>query len=493
LGTLITPEAYVNGWTPTVFLDSASREPIYLQIAHALMHEIHRGRLKPGDVLPGHRALAAQLGVNRNTVMAAFRELNAEGWVTSAPGEGSLVARNFPARLPGQQAGPLVPMGFDLGLADPAAAPDARADMLKVASGIPDPRLLPGAALARAYRRALTLNRQSALSLEDPQGHPKLREALAHMLAGTRGIPAEPDRILITRGSQMAAFLVAEALCRPGDAVAVEALGDRRAWEVIAKTGARCLPLPVDEGGLCIAALESLLKEGPLRAVLVTPQRQYPTLAVLSAARRAQLLDLAARHRFALIELDQDSEFQFEGRANAPLAAEDRGGVVIHVGTLSKIFSPGLRLGFVHGPLPLIARMRDLRLAFDRQGDMVLERAMAELMEDGEVARHLNRMHRVYRVRRDTLCAALQRELGDSITVEAPPGGLALWVRTREGLDVDGWAARALVQGVAFQPGRQFAFDSGPVAGLRMGFANYPEPELEEVALRMKRALMELP
>ena len=480
----------MSGWTPTVFLDPASQEPVYLQIAHALMHEIHRGRLKSGDSLPGYRTLASQLGVNRNTVMAAYHELQAEGWVVSAAGQGSVVAETPPSRLPVDEVKP-VPLGFDLDTPDRPEAQDERPDLFKVASGVPDPRLLPGAALARAYRRALTLNRQSALMLEDPQGHPKLREALAGMLAGTRGIPAAPDRLLITRGSQMASFLVAEAICRPGDAVAVESFGDRRAWEVIAKTGARCLPVPVDEGGLRIAALESLLKETPLRAVLVTPQRQYPTLAVLAPERRARLLELAAHHRFALIELDQDSEFQFEGRATAPLAAEDEAGVVIHVGTLSKIFSPGLRLGFVHGPLPLIARMRNLRLAFDRQGDMVLERAMAELMADGEISRHLNRMHQVYRVRRDILCTALRRELGSAICVDPPPGGLALWVRVDGTLDVDAWAARSLVQGVAFQPGRQFAFDSSAVPGLRIGFSNYAEPELEEVARRMKVALLE--
>lgn len=475
----------MGNWTPTVFLDPASKEPVYLQIAHALMHEIHRSRLGPGDGLPGHRTLAAQLGVNRNTVAAAFRELQAEGWVVSSPGGVSVVAPRPPERLPKDSG----QAGFEVDGPRNLAAAEDRAGMLKVASGIPDPRLIPGAVLARAYRRALTLNRQSALALEDPQGHPKLREQLAHMLAGTRGIPASPERLLITRGSQMAVFLLAEALFRPGDAVAVEALGDRRGWEVIAKTGARCLPVPVDAQGLCLEPLEALLKEGPLRAVLVTPQRQYPTLAVLPAERRARLLELAARHRFAILELDQDSEFQFEGRPLAPLAAQDGAGVVVHVGTLSKVFSPGLRLGFVHAPLPLIRRMKELRLAFDRQGDMVLERAMAELMEDGEVARHLNRMHKVYRLRRDTLCTALLRELAGAVELEPPAGGLALWVRTREGLDVEAWAARALETGVAFQPGAQFSFDGRPLAGLRLGFANYPEPELEEVARRMKAAL----
>jgi GntR family transcriptional regulator/MocR family aminotransferase len=485
----------LSGWTLALFLDPQSGDPVYLQIAHALMQEIHRGRLRPGDLLPGYRTLAEQLGVSRNTVMSAYHELQAEGWVVSRAGEGSLVAPEPPALLPQGAAegaiGTPSPqgMGFDLGesLVQGASAPGQ--GLLRAGTGIPDPRLLPGAELARAYRRALTQHGQSALSLEDSQGHPKLREALARMLAGTRGIPATAQRTLVTRGSQMAAFLTAQALIRPGDVVAVEALGDRKAWEAFTHAGARCLPLPVDLEGLDVGALEDLLGTTALRAVLVTPRRQYPTLAVLAPERRARLLELAQIHRFAILEVDQDSEFQFEGRSLAPLAAQDPAGVVIHLGTLSKIFSPGLRLGFVHGPGPLIQRMKQLRLVFDRQGDMVLERAMAELMEDGEIQRHLNRMQQVYRRRRDAACEALHRWLGERVSFEVPPGGLALWIQANGNLDVDAWATQSLEQGVAFQPGRQFAFEAGPVQGLRLGFANHDEAELEEVARRMAAAL----
>ncbi|MBI5069191.1 MAG: PLP-dependent aminotransferase family protein [Deltaproteobacteria bacterium] len=458
------------------------------------MAEIHRGRFQPGDPLPGYRTLAGQLGVSRNTVMAAYRELQAEGWVASTPGAGSAVARRPPGHLPAPagragEPGPAPEMGFDLSGDTRPPAPQARRNLLEVRSGAPDPLLLPGAALARAYRRALTLNRGNALTVEDPQGHPRLREALAHMLAGTRGIPAAPERLLVTRGTRMSISLLADAMCAAGDTVAVEALGGRSAWEAIARAGARCHPIPVDGEGLDVDALARLLQAATVRAVLVTPQRQYPTLAPLSPGRRSRLLELARRHRFAVVEVDQDSEFQFEGRPLAPLAAADEGGVVVHVGTLSKIFAPGLRLGFVHGPAPLVGRLRELRAAFDRHGDPVLERAMAELMEDGELQRHLNRMHQVYRVRRDTLCAALGRELSGAAEAAPPSGGLALWLRIRDDLDVDAWAVRALERGVAFQPGRQFAFEGGQVQGLRIGFSNYPEPELEEVARRMRVAL----
>ena len=492
LGSPTPKESALSARTPKVFLDSQSRDPVYLQIAHSLMREIHRGRLKPGDPLPGYRTLGESLGISRNTVMAAYRELQAEGWVVSTPGEGSVVAPDPPTRLPGQGAeGPAASggMGFDLASMAPTEPPVGAPGLLKVASGLPDPRLLPGAELARAYRRALVLNRQQNLELEDPQGHPLLRQALAGMLSASRGIAAAPETILVTRGSQMALFLAGQALVSPGDPVAVEDLGLPGAWEAFARAGARCLPVPVDGDGLDLDALARLAEAERLRAVYVTPLRQYPTLVPMSLERRARLMELARSHRFAIIEHDQDSEFLFEGRPRAPLAAEDRAGVVVHVGTLSKIFSPNLRLGFVQGPAPLIARMRALRQALDRQGDMVLERAFAELLDDGAIHRHLNRMQQTYRSRRDALCRALTRTLGDRLTFAVPEGGLALWVEVAEGIDVDRWAARALERGVAFQPGRRFSFVGGAVQALRIGFSNYPEADLEEVALRMKAAL----
>jgi GntR family transcriptional regulator / MocR family aminotransferase len=489
--------------TLPITLDPRSDRPVYLQIAHAVMREIHRGRFRPGDALPGYRTLARELGVSRNTVMAAYRELAAEGWLVAAPGEGSAVAPSPPARLPGAGeedapaprgagAGPdESPMGFDLHRAPEPGAPDAARILLRVATGNPDPRLLPGAALARAYRRALTVNPKGTLAVDDRQGHPALREALARHLRSARGVAASPDRLVVTRGGQLPLALVAHALLAPGDAVAVEALGARDAWEACARAGARCLPVPVDGGGLDLDALERLAEAERLRAVLVTPVRQYPTTVALAAERRVRLLELAGRRRIAVLESDHDAEFQFDGAAPAPLAAEDRAGVVVLVGSLSKIFSPGLRLGYVHAPAALLAELRSARDALDRHGDPALERAMAELLEDGEIERHLNRMHPVYRHRRDVLAAALARHAGEALAVTRPAGGLALWARVRDGIDVDAWARRALERGVAFQAGRQFAFDGLPVQALRIGFSAHAEEELGVVARRIGQALPE--
>ncbi len=479
---------------PTIFLDPASRKPAYLQIAEALMAEIQRGRFQPGDRLPGYRALAEQLGVSRTTALAAYGELQSGGWVASTPGEGSVVAVDHPRAFTavGATAPPPQRPGFDLALDRPTPQRIAAAGLLEAATGVPDPRLVPGAALARAYRRALTVNPLAALDADDLRGHQSLRQALGRHLAATRGIPATPESLLVTRGTQMAFFLAAQALFVPGDHVAVEALGDRGVWDAFARAGARCLPVPVDDGGLDVEALAALASTTRLRAVLVSPQRQYPTLTVLAPERRKRLLELAAAGRFAVLESDLDAEFQLDGRPVAPLAADDPAGVVVHFGVLSKIFSPGLRLGVVRASAPVIERLRQQRLVLDRQGDPVLERAMAELLDDGEVQRHVNRMLLVFRRRRDTLCAALARELGDALEVRPPAGGLSLWVTVRAGLDVDAWAARALRGGVSFRPGRQFAFDGAPVQGFRIGYSNFAEATLEAMAIRLGEALREV-
>ncbi len=470
-------------------LDPASTEPVYLQLARAVTEEIRRGRFRPGDPLPGSRSLAEQLGVARNTVLAAYRELADQGLLEAAQGAGSVVARTLPPAFALTRAAPA--LGFDLPRAPGTGDAGRGRDLIQVGTGNPDPLHLPGDALALAYRRALTVNARATLTGDDPQGHPQLREALASLLSLSRAVPARPEQVLVARGAQLALHLVLQALLAPGDGVAVEALGGRWTWEAVARAGGRCLPVPVDGDGLDVAALEALASTERLRAVLVTPRRHYPTLVPLAEPRRAALLALAAARRFAVVELDLDTEFQFDGAPARPLAAEDRASVVIHLGLLSKALSPGLRLGFVHAPAPLLPGLRAARAAFDRHGDPVLERALAELLETGELQRHLNKMHQAYRHRRDLLSAALRRQLDGAVEVAPPSGGLALWVRTRAGLDVDRWARAALRRGVVFQPGRRFAFDDEPVPGLRMGFSGADDADLVEAAGRLRAALEE--
>lgn len=484
----------MRGWQLTIDLRDGGEQPLFLQLARAISDDVRRGRLRPGDALPGSRTLARALGVHRNTVLAAYAELQAEGWITTAEAAGTFVSRALPEVAPRRAAaarpGPPPRLGFDLNLrSNPWARAAEVAGAMPMSGGAPDVRLLPTAALARAYRRALKRHGPALLGYGDARGHARLRAALGGMLSALRGVAADGESLMVTRGSQAALDLVARALIAPGDVVAVEALGYKPAWTALAATGARLVPVPVDARGLDVDALAALAARERLRAVYVTPHHQYPTTAVLGAARRLELMALARSARFAVIEDDYDFEFHYEGRPVLPLAAGDRDGVVVYVGTLSKILAPSLRLGFLVAPPPLIERIAELRGAIDRQGDQVVECAVAELIEDGELQRHARRMRRIYLGRRDALVDAIGRRLGGALTVTPPAGGMALWARADPAIDVDAWAARALERGVQLHPARRFAFDGRARPALRLGFAALTEAELDEGVRRIAAAL----
>jgi GntR family transcriptional regulator/MocR family aminotransferase len=304
-----------------------------------------------------------------------------------------------------------------------------------------------------------------------------------------RGLAATADRLMVTGGSQGALDLVARTLLRPGDRVAVEDPGYPTAWATLRAAGAELVPVPVDATGLRVDALEQRLAQGPLRAIYLTPHHQFPTTVTMGAARRLRLLELAARHRIALLEDDYDNEFHFEGRPVLPLAGGDPAGVVIYLGTLSKILAPGLRLGFVAGPRVLVEALAARRAAADGQGDPVLQRAVAELLEDGLLQRHARKMRRTYQARREALAASLRHHLDGAVAFDLPAGGMSLWLAVDPAIEVENWGARAREAGVGLYTGRRFDFQGRPRPNLRLGFSTLDERELEEAVRRLARVL----
>jgi len=300
--------------------------------------------------------------------------------------------------------------------------------------------------------------------------------------------------VCITRGSQMGIALLARALVRPGDVVAVERLGYRPAWEAFRQAGAKVVGVPVDERGLEVDALERLIAEQPIRALYVTPHHQFPTTVTLAAGRRIQLLDLARRHRFAIIEDDYDHEFHYDGRPVLPLASADPAGVVAYVGSLSKVLAPALRIGYVVAPAPLIERVAAHRSYVDTQGDHVLEHALAELLEDGMIQRHIRRVRREYGARRDRLVSSLREHVGERVTFTVPAGGIALWVRAARGggVDVDAWARAAKDRGAIMVTASAYTLDGRSKPYARLGFASLNAAELDEGVRRLASALRTL-
>jgi GntR family transcriptional regulator/MocR family aminotransferase len=477
-------------WDVVIHLD-VSAEPKFRQLAGSIAMDIERGRLVAGTKLPSSRALARLLGLNRSTVIAAYEELAARSWVTTEAARGTFVNASS-VRGSASTPAPALPLGYPRQAAFDLEAQSAREavtprqpDQLLMLGGIPELRSLPTHLVARAYRQALAgATSRRLLDYGHAQGNPRLRAALADMVARVRGIAAPPEAITVVRGSQHGLYLAARTLLRPGDVVAVEAPGYRAAWRAFELAGATLLPIATDRQGLCVDALAA--HHAPIRAIYTTPHHQYPTTVTLSPERRRRLLELAHKRRIIILEDDYDFDFHYDGNPVLPLACDDRHGSVVYFGTLSKSLAPGLRLGYVVAPIQVAAQIAAYRGHIDVQGDHVSEQAIAILLEEGEVQRHTRRMVREYRDRRDALGAELRRKLPE-LEFVLPSGGMAIWAATPD-IDTDEWVRRGLTNGVAFQAGRRFTFDDQPHAFVRLGFAACTKAELAEAVTRMVRA-----
>jgi GntR family transcriptional regulator / MocR family aminotransferase len=463
--------------------------PLYRQIAEAIMRDVQRARLAPGDRLPSSRALARQLGVHRKTVTAAFVELEGQGWIVCAPRSGVFIAEALPDRCGSPRPNRAAEHpGFDhvrVPLPPRPVSARARFDLL---GGVPALASAPTVELARALRRALSRDRNNRLiDYGDARGQERPRSALAAWLARTRGVGGKADSIHLVRGAQNGLYLAGRALLAPGDRVATEAYTHPAITSLFRLLGVELVPVPIDDDGMQIDALEAVARAREIRAVYVTPHHQLPTTATLEAGRRERLLDLARARRWIILEDDYDHEFQYAGPPVLPLAYQDRHGVVVYFGTLSKVVAPGLRLAFIVAPTPVIERIALYRTFVDHQGDQILESAVADLLEDGEIDRHIRRMLRIYRARRDALCDALSADL-PMLNFSVPRGGMAVWTEA-PGIDVDAWTRRALAAGVSFQPASHFACGCVRLDFARIGFAACSEPELRQAVRLMARTL----
>lgn len=479
-----------------VTIERDARTAVYLQIANALISEIQRGRLPTGSVLPGSRELADVLEVNRKTIVNAYEELIAQGWLMANGTKGTFVSVDLPTRPTAAEWAPLSSKRRPSGRQFPhlITAPDIPAfsphtALISLDDGIPDTRLFPAASFARAYRTALMdAGRRGRLSYGDPRGSFRLREAISKMLNLERGLATTQDNICLTRGSQMAIYLTARIMIKRGDAMIVEDLTYPPAREAFLSAGAEIVRLRLDQNGADMDHLEEVCRHHRVRAIYLTPHHQFPTTLALRPDRRMRLLSLARRFGFAVIEDDYDHEFHFQHQPALPLASVDPSNV-LYIGSMSKLLAPSLRLGYLAGPEALVERAAAEIMLLDRQGDQATEHAAAELIDAGEVRRHARRALGIYADRRDRLSTMLAAELGGSIRFRVPDGGLAFWLTFQDEGQLDQLEERAQALGLQFLPSRIFSGLTDGPRGIRMGFAALDEIEMREAVHRLRAAL----
>ena len=375
-------------------------------VMDAIRDAIRSGRLVPGTRLPSSRALAADLGVARNTVARAYAELIAEGWLTSLHGSSTFVSQRA-AEVLRSVAAP------------PKRQASRRLDH-DLRPGHPDLSSFPRAEWSRAVKRALDSAPYEAFGYADPHGRPELRDALAQYLARARGVRARPCNIVVCSGAAEGVSLIAGALADAGvAAVAVEEFGLSSQWASLTRAGLRCPPLTVDSYGADVKALEDMAEVG---GVLLTPSHQFPLGVSLHSDRRAAVIDWARRTGGVIIEDDYDGEFRYD---RSPVGALHGGDPehVIYMGTASKSLAPGLRLGWLVLPERLVDAVARQKGETEETSGFVDQLAMAEFIVSGSYDRHIRTMRAQYRRRREQLVAAVARSSPKS-TVAGMPAGL---------------------------------------------------------------------
>ncbi len=479
--------------------DRESSKPIYLQLANQLIELIKEGTLKPNAKLPGSRTLCDLLGIHRKTVIACYDELIMQGWIESIPQKGTYVNQNLPV-LKQQVIGETGPDNRKINTAFafyrsetiPVNKPSDRSGFMSLDDGVTDERLTPAEEVAKIYRSIIGKSyNQSFLGYGSTYGNPKLREVLVDYLNQTRGLNISTDNILITRGSQMGIYLSSKLLLEQQDCIIVGETNYISADITFEQNGARLIRVGVDKNGLKVEDIEKACMAYKVKAVYVTSHHHHPTTSTLSANRRLGLLNLAQQYQFAIIEDDYDYDFHYNHAPILPLASHDKNGNVIYIGSVCKTVAPVFRIGYLVAPKAFVDECANQRRYIDRQGDSIQELAFAHYIKSGGLDRHINRVVRIYRKRRDLFCAQLREELGEYLEFEVPKGGLAVWVQLKKGVS---WkTVNQMAEKNKLKIGGWDRYDAAGLNhnGIRIGFSKYNEAEIREVIYRLKRAILD--
>jgi 2-aminoadipate transaminase len=479
-----------------IVIDKGGASPIYRQIHRQIREMILSGELPTGYRLPPERRLAEALDIARTTVINAYEELKSEGLVDARVGHGTVVS---PPRQPYPEASEGRSVSWSHYFRDEGLRPPdplvrnlleaaSRPDVISFAIGLPSPADLPLMAFDAASKYVIEEAGPQALLQTPTEGFAPLRESISRWLV-KRGMVCGSDEVLVLSGSQQGLHLAARVFLNPGDTVIVEAPTYFGAMEAFRRAGVRLLAVPTDIEGMQVDVLTSLLRHHRPKLIYVQSSFQNPSGAVMSLDRRRQLLQLATRYGIPVLEDDTYSELRYEGTPVPSLKALDSAGIVMMLGTFSKVLFPGLRLGWLVAPRMVIHQFALAKQTEDLHAGTFAQMVVDRMIRHGDLDVHIARSRTIYRERRDLMAVVLERHAVDGMSWKIPEGGFYFWCDLPRRVDRTRLSENADDERVSFLPGYPCFAEDPPSSQIRLSFSFPPEDSIEEGIMRLMRAV----
>jgi DNA-binding transcriptional MocR family regulator len=476
-------------------IDRASDVPAYRQICDRVIALADGGVLKPGDRLPPTRKLAETTGLHRSSVVRAYNELRALGYLESLAGSYTTVrrrerpptARSAAADIANESlidwqvaTRPTVRALRNHAAMEPARAIES-SDLIDLDRLCADPSLAPDDDLRRCLNHALIRTGGTALDYADAAGWRPLRELIAARMC-SHGAAVSADEVLVTTGAQQALDLLLRFQASPGDRIVVEAPTYGMAHALLKLHDLESVEVPMREDGMDLDCLQQVLQSRGQRPRLVftMPNFHNPTGITTDQQHRERLLTLCETHRVPLVEDGFEEEMKYFGRAVLPVKSMDRHGIVLYVGTFSKVVFPGLRLGWIAAPSEVIGRLADIAHASCIAGNTLAQVAVAKFCAGGGFESHLRRIHRVYRRRMRALLQGLEQHMPATVQWTRPSGGYTAWLTAENSQPAgDQLLERILREGVKVGPGRRYFAEPPEHVHFRLSIACATEEQIE--------------
>ncbi|MEG1589812.1 aminotransferase-like domain-containing protein [Chryseobacterium sp.] len=468
-----------------ILINRKSEVSIYMQISNQLINAIQRGVLPFGIKLPGTRALSIILQVHRNTIVAAYDELFAQGWVESLPNKGTFVIgknQEKPFQIKDFEKNNLEhypkSTGFSFKTSNILDNPFEYSNCEYIFNdGVPDIRLTQIDHHSRIYSSILK-RKAHKIGQYNQDGSEFFKKNLSQFLNLSRGLPISKNNLLITRSTEMSIYIVSEILLSAGDVVLVGELSYFSVNMIFQKAGVNIQSISIDEEGINVEEVREVCKKQKIRMLYLTPHHHYPTTVTLSAKRRLELLNLANEFGFIILEDDYDYDFHYDKSPILPLASADTNGMVIYIGSFGKSLVPGFRTGFIVAPEDLMTEMRKYLGIIDRQGDVLMEHVLGEMIAEGEISRYLKKSLKTYQERRDHFVSLLEQNLGGYIDLQKPSGGLAVWMKWKIPVNLM-QLSRNCTQNNLFIP-KTLLYQNKDLTAMRLGFGNLNLTEMDK-------------